>query len=132
MAPTFRALVVDDQGVLRSGGGPVPAGGVALLVGRARAAGLLTAVLSNADRVDPALSGLVDLVLVSGETGLAKPNPAAFAACAERLRVQPGECVLVDDLPANVHGAVAAGMTGVLHRCDEQTAAELAVLLGLS
>lgn len=131
MAPLYRALVVDDQGVLRDGLGPVPPDGVASLVRRARARGLLTAVLSNADRVDPALTGLVDVVLVSGGTGLAKPSPAAFRACAQRLGLEPQQCLFVDDLPANVRGAAAAGMTGVLHRSVEQTTQELDVLLGI-
>ena len=127
----YAALVVDDQGVLRVGGGPVPPDGVAALIARARAAGLRTAVLSNADRADPALRDLVDEVVVSGETGVAKPDVAAFAGCARRLGVEPHQCVLVDDHPANARGAAAAGMTGVLHRSDAETAAELGVLLDL-
>ena len=125
----YAALVLDDQGVLRSGGGPVAAGPVLDALVRARARGLRTAVLSNADRVDPALTALVHHVVVSGETGWAKPHPKAFRGCAERLGVDPTACVFIDDVPANVRAAVAVGMTGVLHRTAEQAAGELAVLL---
>jgi HAD superfamily hydrolase (TIGR01509 family) len=128
----YRALVVDDLGVLRPGPGAAPPpDGVAGLVRQARAAGLRTAVLSNAPAVDPAagFEALVDLVCVSGGTGLAKPDPRAFLDCARRLGVAPQECVLVDDLASNVRGAVRAGMTGVVHHTVEGTAAELAVLL---
>ena len=96
-----------------------------------RAAGLRTAVLSNADGPPrPGLRGLVDVVLLSGETGLRKPDPQAFAGAAARLGVAPGECVHVDDLPANVRGAVQAGLVGVLHRTRAATVAELEALTG--
>lgn len=100
----------------------------------ARRAGVRVGVLSNADDVDPAagFDAFADVVHVSGRTGLRKPDPAAFRACAHALGVEPGECVAVDDLPANVRAAVAVGMVGVLHRDVEQTAAELRVLLGLA
>ncbi len=75
-------------------------------------------MLSNADgpAAARAASGSTDLLLLSGDTGLRKPDPAAFADAVARLGVAPGECVHVDDLPANVRGAVAAGLVGVLHR----------------
>jgi HAD superfamily hydrolase (TIGR01509 family) len=129
----YRALVVDDLGVLRPAPGlPLPDDGVAGLVRSARSRGLRTAVLSNADAVDQVagFADVVDVVCVSGVTGLRKPDPEAFLDCARRLGVPAAECLLVDDAPANVRGAAAAGMTGVLHRDLEQTAAELAVLLG--
>jgi putative hydrolase of the HAD superfamily len=130
----YRALLVDDLGTLRPAPGrPVGEDGVAAVVRRAGAAGLRTAVLSNADAVDPAarFAALVDVVLVSGETGLRKPDPAAFAGAAARLGVPPEACLLVDDLPENVRAAAALGMTGVLHRDDARTAEEVAALLSL-
>ncbi|MCW2605775.1 MAG: hypothetical protein JWO60_468 [Frankiales bacterium] len=88
-------------------------------------------MLSNADGpARPGLDGLADLVLLSGETGLRKPDPAAFTDAASRLGVAPAECVLVDDLAGNVRGAVAAGLVGVLHRTRAATLAELEALLG--
>ena len=97
-----------------------------------RAAGLRTAVLSNADGPPrPGLEGLADLLLLSGQTGLRKPRPEAFADAAARLGVAPGECVHVDDLVENVQGAVAAGLVGVLHGTRAATLAELEVLLGV-
>lgn len=98
-----------------------------------RAAGLRTAVLSNSDGPPrPGLAGLADLLLLSGETGLRKPQPAAFADAAARLGVAPAECVHVDDLAENVRGAATAGLVGVLHRTRAATLAELEALLGLS
>ena len=129
-----RGLVVDDLGVLRPAPGrpPDPAGVVAV-VRAARRAGVRVAVLSNADDLDPAagFESFADVVRVSGRTGLRKPDPAAFLDCARRLGVDPADCVAVDDLPANVRAAVAAGMVGVLHRGVDETAEELRVLLDL-
>ena len=128
---TAAALVVDDQGVLTGALPGADGQDMADVVRRARRAGLRTAVLSNADRVRPGLAGLAGLVLVSGEVGLRKPDPALFALCAARLGVPPAACVLVDDSPANVRGAVAAGMVGVVHRDHDATVDELEVLLGV-
>jgi putative hydrolase of the HAD superfamily len=131
----WSALVVDDLGVLRHAPGRPPhPDGVAALVRSARAAGLRTAVLSNADAVDPAagFDELVDVVLVSGVTGLRKPDPEAFLAAARVLGVAPERCLLVDDLAVNARAAAAVGMTAVLHRSLAETAAELGVLLELS
>ena len=126
----YRALVLDDLGVLRDAPGRPVDPALAAAVRRLRERGLRTAVLSNADDVDPLLPPLVDVVAVSGVTGLRKPDPAASLDVAARLGVAPGECVVVDDVAANVRAAVTTGMTGVLRRTTEQVLEELAVLLG--
>lgn len=127
----YAALVLDDLGVLRAAPGLPPDPDVVALVLAVRAAGLRTAVLSNADDVDPAagFERLADVVCVSGQTGLRKPDPAAFADVARRLGVPTSACVHVDDLPANVRAAAAAGMTGVLHVDLATTTAEVSALL---
>ncbi|MCW2666711.1 MAG: hypothetical protein JWN57_1673 [Frankiales bacterium] len=124
---SVRALVVDDAGVLSGTREPLTD-----VVRQARAAGLATAVLSNADGpARPALVDLVDVVVLCGSGALRKPDPEVFRAVAGRLGVEPGECVFVDDLVVNVRGAAVAGMAGVVHRDLATTAAELRVLLGL-
>ena len=45
--------------------------------------------------------------------GLAKPDPAYFQHIVERLGIEPDEAVFVDDMPANVAGARAAGLRAV-------------------
>ena len=53
-------------------------------------------------------------VLVSEELGVQKPDPAAFAALARTLGVEPAEVAFVGDTPSSdVQGSIAAGMTGV-------------------
>lgn len=125
----FQALLVDDLGVLSA----TRDGSLAPVLARVRSAGLRAAVLSNAEGPARAgLHGLADLVVLSGEVGLRKPDPAIYLLAAQRLGVAPQRCLVVDDLSRNVRGAVAAGMTGVLHETLEQTVSELEALLGLA
>lgn len=128
MTGPYDAVLLDDLGVLSQ----ARAGSLMPYVGKLQATGLQTAVVSNAD--GPPRAGLEGLgpVLLSGETGLRKPDPAAYALAAQRLGVDPARCVVVDDLAANVRGAAAAGMTGVHHVALERTLDELEALLGLS
>ena len=54
--------------------------------------------------------------MISGEVGLHKPQPEIFELGAERVGLEPSDCVFVDDLRENCAGAEAVGMTAVLHR----------------
>ena len=102
------------------------------LVRRARAAGLRTALLSNSwgDHYPEELwDGLFDAVVISGRVGMRKPDERIFRYTAELLGLEPAECVMVDDLPHNVAGAVASGMVGVRHTSYASTRDELEVLL---
>lgn len=104
------------------------------LVRRARRLGLRTGLLSNSWGVDYPREDwheLFDAVVISGEVGMRKPDPEIYRYAARRLRLAPQSCVMVDDLPPNVRGAVTAGMVGVHHVTVEQTTAELVVLFGL-
>jgi epoxide hydrolase-like predicted phosphatase len=75
---------------------------------------------------------LFDGVVISGEVGLHKPDPAIFHMGAERIGVPVEECVFVDDLRENCDGAEAVGMTAVLHRGAERTLPRLEELLGVA
>ena len=130
-------------------GSPVPAegllgrmlGGLAQLdagmlgiVRRAHDAGVRTALLSNSwgdHYPDELFDGIFDAVVISGRVGMRKPDAEIFRHTAGLLGLEPGECVMVDDLPHNVRGAVAAGMVAVQHTDVDSTRAELEVLLGL-
>ncbi len=69
--------------------------------------------------------------MISGEVGLHKPQPEIYLLACERLEVEPGEAVFVDDLRENCAGAEAVGMTAVLHRDPSETVAQLEELFGL-
>lgn len=104
------------------------------LVRRLRDAGFATALLSNSwgnHYPDRLWRGLFDTLVISGEVGMRKPEDRIFALTAERLGLALAQCVMVDDLAANVAGAVAAGMVGVRHRSHDETVAELEALLGV-
>ncbi|GAA3434525.1 HAD-IA family hydrolase [Kutzneria kofuensis] len=131
----MKGLIVDFGGVLTDRGpdgvGEPPLIGAVLA---AREAGIRTALLSNADGPGepiPWLDRLFQVLVFSGDVGVAKPDAAIYRLAVERLGLEPGECVFVDDLAVNVRGAVAAGLVGVHHTSIPSTLAELAVLLGV-
>ena len=100
-----------------------------------RGAGFRTALLSNSwgcdeyPRAD--FPGLFDAVVISGECGMRKPEQAIFLHAAKGLGLEPEQCVLIDDIEANVAAAAACGMTGLHHADAAQTAAALRDLLGV-
>ena len=57
------------------------------------------------------LAEYLDVLIVSGEVGVAKPDPAIFRLALERLGVEPAEALFVGDSPEyDLRGAEAAGM----------------------
>jgi putative hydrolase of the HAD superfamily len=102
-------------------------------VGRARAQGVRTGLISNsmgAGRYDRStFPDLFDGVVISGDEGMHKPQPEIFRLGAERVDLPPEECVFVDDLRENCVGAEAVGMTAVLHRGADTTLPRLEELL---
>ncbi|MFD7654385.1 HAD-IA family hydrolase [Actinosynnema sp. NPDC059797] len=130
----MRGLVLDYGGVLTDLGDDHTAAEPPLVTAtrRLRRRGVRTAVLSNADglwRPPAAWSPLFDVVVTSGDVGIAKPDRRVYLLVAELLGLAPDECVFVDDLAVNVRGAVATGMVGVHHRSVDATLEELDVLL---
>jgi epoxide hydrolase-like predicted phosphatase len=100
----------------------------------ARGAGVPTGLVSNSwstSHYDRALlAELFDVVVISAEVGLHKPQPEIYLLAAERLGHAPADCVFVDDLRENCAGAEAVGMTAILHRDPAATIAQLEELLG--
>ena len=83
-----------------------------------RAAGHPLGLVSNATSEtaeawpESALAGRLDAAVFSCEIGLAKPDPAIYLAVADRLGVDPTECVFVGDgADGELAGAAAVGMT---------------------
>src|SRR3954453_5322342 len=104
------------------------------VVRRARDSGLKTALLSNSWGMDyprEEWDEIFDVVVISGEVGMRKPEPAIYRYAADKLEVEPAECVFVDDLGTNIKGAVAVGMVGVKFVSAEQAIDELEALFGL-
>jgi putative hydrolase of the HAD superfamily len=101
----------------------------------ARRAGIRTGLLSNswgAGRYQRDRFGeLFDAVVISGEVGLRKPQPAIYALAARSLGVEPSACVFVDDFYANLQPAQELGMATVLHTEAGETTAALEELFGV-
>jgi putative hydrolase of the HAD superfamily len=103
------------------------------LVVRAKRHGVRTALLSNSWGNRYPRDGwdeMFDVVVISGEVGMRKPEPEIFDLACARLDVSAEECVFVDDLAVNVAAAAELGMTGVLHTSYDETAARLEDLFG--
>jgi putative hydrolase of the HAD superfamily len=102
----------------------------------ARVSGVHTGLVSNSwstshyDR--KLLAELFDTAVISAEVHMHKPQPEIYRLAAERLGVEPDECIFVDDLRENCEGAEAVGMTAVRHRNAAETIAKLAELTGVS
>jgi putative hydrolase of the HAD superfamily len=82
-----------------------------------RATGIGCALATNQQNVRVAymrtLNAYVDAFeaqFYSSELGLAKPDLAYFTAIVERLRIEPGEALFLDDREDNVAGAREAGL----------------------
>jgi putative hydrolase of the HAD superfamily len=65
---------------------------------------------------------LFDVVAVSCDLGLRKPDQAMFDHVVATLGVAPAATVLLDDLPANVAGARRAGWHAILVEPDARSA----------
>lgn len=95
-----------------------------------------TCLLSNSWGLDvyprDRLAEAFDGVVISGEVGMRKPDPAIFRHAAKLIDVEPTRCVVVDDSPSNLDGAAAVGMSVVHHVDPATTMRELERLLHLS
>ncbi len=104
-----------------------------------RERGLQVGALTNnwaaaGPRTDP--TGPADLgfhtVVESAVEGIRKPDPRIYHLVCERLAVQPGECVFLDDLGVNLKPARALGMTTIKVVDPDDALAELAAHLGFA
>ncbi|PZG09048.1 HAD family hydrolase [Nonomuraea aridisoli] len=92
---------------------PVVRGAPELLAGLA-AASIPTALVSASPRsivelVLPRLGHTFDVVMANEDTARGKPHPDPYLEAARRLGAAPGRCVAVEDSPAGVAAATAAG-----------------------
>ena len=50
------------------------------------------------------------VLITANDVTRGKPNPECYMLAATRLNVAPGRCVVVEDAPAGIRAAQAAGM----------------------
>lgn len=90
--------------------------------------GVTVGVISNTNQAHilwldahlPELAQL-DLVMMSSEVGMAKPDPAIYELALELLNLPAGQAIFVDDLTPNVIAAQGLGMAGIVHASWETT-----------
>lgn len=71
-------------------------------------------VLQNHKMDTSGLRPYCDIVVVSGDVGVHKPDPALFTYTADKLGLKTEECVYVGDHPVNdIKGALDAGMKAI-------------------
>lgn len=74
---------------------------------------------------------LFDHVIESAKIGLRKPDPRIYRMMVETLKVDPKQCVYLDDLGVNLKPAREMGMTTIKVTSGAQAIAELEAATGL-
>jgi putative hydrolase of the HAD superfamily len=94
--------------------------------------GLITNALSDVRSVilkNWQMMDAFDVLIISAEVGVMKPDPRIFQIALNALGVQPAEAVFVDDNARNVEGARAVGMRAIHFTSPEQVRRELEEIL---
>ena len=113
----------------------VPIAGSVELLHQVKARGLRVLALTNWStetfaRARPAYPLLDEFegIVVSGDEGLIKPDPAIFRLMFSRYSLAPERCAFIDDSLHNVEAAAALGMKAIHFRSPEQARADFASL----
>ncbi len=69
-----------------------------------------------------------DGLVLSHDIGVRKPQAAFYEACVRIGACAADECVFIDDLHANVEGAIACGLHGIIYRRSEDLSAKMQAL----
>jgi len=80
--------------------------------------GMLSNAASNwlQELFSPEQVALFDEVVLSCDVGTTKPNERMYEMIAEKLGVEPSECVFTDDSERYVTGAKDVGMQGITYK----------------
>lgn len=115
---------------------PLP--GVVPLVRDLHRAGHSQAIVSSTahENIDLVLGeleiqGCFQAIVGEEDVSRGKPDPQIMLTAAERLRVPPADCVVIEDAPAGVEAAASAGMRAIAvtttRTADELSRADLVV-----
>ncbi|GHJ44004.1 phosphoglycolate phosphatase [Catellatospora sp. TT07R-123] len=106
-------------------------------VARIRATGVKIGILSNSwgtGHFDPyapwRLHERADVVVVSDQVGMRKPDPEIFDLVLDRLAEPPEACLFIDDIAAYLEPARAGGMAVWHHTSTPATLTELRRVYG--
>ena len=70
-------------------------------------------------------------VIESSKAGVRKPDPRIYLMMCEKLGIEPGECIYLDDLGINCKPAAQLGMHAIKVTSGEQALADLSGVLGM-
>lgn len=96
-----------------------------------REAQIPAAVVTNATTsvarrtANAAPEGTFSVIIGNDETTHPKPDPQPYLLAAERLGVNPSQCVAIEDSPSGVRSATAAGMRVIVVPGELEVPAEL-------
>jgi len=104
--------------------------GVERLLREAAAAGLRQAVVTTSSRGavaalvggHPWLEPLFEHWICGDDVTAKKPDPAAYLAALETLDLPPGRAMAIEDSPAGLQAARAAGLAVLITLCGEEAA----------
>jgi epoxide hydrolase-like predicted phosphatase len=71
------------------------------------------------------IAGLFDELIISAEVKLVKPDPRIFRLAVERLSVQSGETVFIDDIAGNIEAARKEGWIAIQYQDTQKAIDEL-------
>lgn len=70
-----------------------------------------------------------DTMIISGEVGVAKPDPIIFRLTLEKLGVEANQAIFVDDFQRNIDTAREIGMQAIRFQTAQQVRADLGLRL---
>jgi putative hydrolase of the HAD superfamily len=71
------------------------------------------------------LAELFDVVVLSSEVGMVKPEPEIYRYTAGKLDLTEEQCLMIDDLASNIEGALSVGMRGIVFKTTDIFVANL-------
>jgi epoxide hydrolase-like predicted phosphatase len=91
------------------------------IIMRLKKKGYKLALLSNAIKVFSEerkewSHQMFDVTIISCDVNMRKPEKQIYDLTVQKLRLNPKECILIDDRMSNVEGAKAAGLEGILFK----------------
>ena len=105
--------------------------GIERFLSEVREAQIPAAIVTNATTsvarrtANAAPEGTFSVIIGNDETTHPKPNPQPYLLAAERLGVDPAQCVAIEDSPSGVRSASAAGMRVIVVPGELEVPAEL-------
>ncbi|MCR5304545.1 MAG: HAD family phosphatase [Lachnospiraceae bacterium] len=70
--------------------------------------------------------------ILSFRVGKTKPDPLMYREFLDLYRLDPGECIFVDDTPENVEAAMALGFNGIIFKDPDDTRSSISEITAVN